>query len=220
MVGMGQSAVRVRLDVNDVQAGMLLRAAGARRFAHNWAVARIKANADQCGAVGRRPLDVVVPLRHPGRGQRPPVLPGRPLRGSRGSSRGTVKGHAWPDSVTICCSKMPLTSTSGRPGHADQPLTGSGGLSPRTRARARPPGPQPPVQRPGTGIRFVHSNRDLNGVWRPAQGTPAERSGGGSVSGNLNGNRLETPCRLACRSGATRARAGLSTSSVSANRDF
>jgi putative transposase len=40
------------LDVNDVQAGMLLRAAGARRFAHNWAVARIKANADQWAAEG------------------------------------------------------------------------------------------------------------------------------------------------------------------------
>jgi putative transposase len=40
-------AVRVQLDVTDVQAGMLLRAAGARRYAFNWAVARIKANADQ-----------------------------------------------------------------------------------------------------------------------------------------------------------------------------
>src|SRR5680860_1901977 len=29
---------------------MLLRAAGARRFAHNWAVAKIKANADQWAA--------------------------------------------------------------------------------------------------------------------------------------------------------------------------
>jgi putative transposase len=44
---MGQAAVRVRLDVNDAQAGVLWRAAGARRFAHNWAVAKIKANADQ-----------------------------------------------------------------------------------------------------------------------------------------------------------------------------
>jgi putative transposase len=44
---MGQGAVRVRLDVNDAQAGVLWRAAGARRFAHNWAVAQIKANADQ-----------------------------------------------------------------------------------------------------------------------------------------------------------------------------
>jgi len=42
--------VRVRLDVTDVQAGMLLRAAGARRFAWNWAVAKIKANADQWAA--------------------------------------------------------------------------------------------------------------------------------------------------------------------------
>lgn len=47
---MGQSAVRVRLGVNDAQAGMLLRAAGARRFAHNWAVGKIKANADQWAA--------------------------------------------------------------------------------------------------------------------------------------------------------------------------
>jgi len=39
--------VKVRLDITDVQAGMLLRAAGARRFAFNWAVAKIKANADQ-----------------------------------------------------------------------------------------------------------------------------------------------------------------------------
>jgi acetaldehyde dehydrogenase (acetylating) len=39
--------VRVRLDVTDVQSGLLLRAAGARRFAFNWAVAKIKANADQ-----------------------------------------------------------------------------------------------------------------------------------------------------------------------------
>jgi len=46
----GQGAVRVRLDVNDVEAGMLWRAAGARRFAHNWAVGQIKANADQWAA--------------------------------------------------------------------------------------------------------------------------------------------------------------------------
>jgi putative transposase len=31
-------ALRVRLDVNDVQAGLLLRRAGARRVAYNWAV--------------------------------------------------------------------------------------------------------------------------------------------------------------------------------------
>ncbi|TQN35357.1 helix-turn-helix protein [Blastococcus colisei] len=42
--------MRVRLDVTDVQAGMLLRAAGARRFAWNWAVAKIKTNADQRAA--------------------------------------------------------------------------------------------------------------------------------------------------------------------------
>jgi putative transposase len=40
-------AVRVRLDVTDVQASLLLRAAGARRFAWNWAIAKIKVNADQ-----------------------------------------------------------------------------------------------------------------------------------------------------------------------------
>jgi putative transposase len=44
------AAVRVRLDVTDVQAGMLLRAAGARRFGWNWAVAKIRANADQWAA--------------------------------------------------------------------------------------------------------------------------------------------------------------------------
>ena len=38
------------LDVTDVQGGVLLRAAGARRFAWNWAVAKIKANADQWAA--------------------------------------------------------------------------------------------------------------------------------------------------------------------------
>ncbi len=44
---MAHGAVRVRLDVTDVQTGMLLRAAGARRYAFNWAVAKIKENADQ-----------------------------------------------------------------------------------------------------------------------------------------------------------------------------
>lgn len=39
--------MRVRLDVNDVQAGMLLRAAGSRRFAYNWAVAKITTNHEQ-----------------------------------------------------------------------------------------------------------------------------------------------------------------------------
>src|SRR3954449_13571583 len=47
MTCVGHGAVRVRLDAPDVQAGLLLRAAGARRFAFNWAVAKIKANADQ-----------------------------------------------------------------------------------------------------------------------------------------------------------------------------
>src|SRR3954453_2152798 len=50
MTCVGHGAVRVRLDVSDVQAGMLLRAAGARRCAFNWAVAKIKANADQWAA--------------------------------------------------------------------------------------------------------------------------------------------------------------------------
>jgi putative transposase len=45
-------AVRVRLDVTYVHAGMLLRAAGARRVAWNWAVDRIKVNADQWAAEG------------------------------------------------------------------------------------------------------------------------------------------------------------------------
>jgi putative transposase len=47
---MAHAAVRVRLDVTDVQAGMLLRATGARRKAWNWAVAKIKANAEQWAA--------------------------------------------------------------------------------------------------------------------------------------------------------------------------
>lgn len=44
---MRAGAVRVRLDVNDAESGVLWRAAGARRFAHNWAIGQIKANADQ-----------------------------------------------------------------------------------------------------------------------------------------------------------------------------
>jgi putative transposase len=40
-------AVRVRLDVIDVQPGLWLSAAGTRRFAYNWAVAKIRANANQ-----------------------------------------------------------------------------------------------------------------------------------------------------------------------------
>jgi putative transposase len=57
--------VRVRLDVTDVQGGMLLRAAGARRFAFNWAVAKIKANAGQWSAeatYGIERVDRVRPL--------------------------------------------------------------------------------------------------------------------------------------------------------------
>jgi hypothetical protein len=50
MPAAGQAAVRLRLDVTDGEAGRLLRAAGARRFGHNWAVAQIKANADQWAA--------------------------------------------------------------------------------------------------------------------------------------------------------------------------
>lgn len=41
---MRAGAVRVRLDVSDVSAQQLLSAAGARRFAYNWALARIVAN--------------------------------------------------------------------------------------------------------------------------------------------------------------------------------
>jgi putative transposase len=36
-------ALRVRLDVSNVQADVLLRAAGARRFAWNWAVEKVAA---------------------------------------------------------------------------------------------------------------------------------------------------------------------------------
>ena len=64
---MGQGAVRVRLGVTDVQAGVLLRAAGARRFAHNWAVGKIKANADQWQAeasYGIEKRDRVRPLTY------------------------------------------------------------------------------------------------------------------------------------------------------------
>ena len=59
--------MRVRLDVTDVQAGMLLRAAGARRFAWNWAVAKVKANAEQWTAeatYGVKRADRVPPLSY------------------------------------------------------------------------------------------------------------------------------------------------------------
>src|SRR4051812_1439285 len=54
---MSHGAVKVRLDVTDVQVGVLLRAAGARRFAFNWAVAKIKANADQWAAEATYGID-------------------------------------------------------------------------------------------------------------------------------------------------------------------
>ena len=59
--------MRVRLDVTDVQAGMLLRAAGTRRFAWNWAVAKVKANAEQWTAeatYGVKRADRVPPLSY------------------------------------------------------------------------------------------------------------------------------------------------------------
>jgi putative transposase len=61
------AAVRVRLDVTGVQAGVLLRAAGARRKAWNWAVEKIKANADQWHAeasYGIERADRVQPLSY------------------------------------------------------------------------------------------------------------------------------------------------------------
>lgn len=45
-----QGAVRIRLDVNDAEAGVLFRAAGARRFAYNWAVAKIGENSQEWAA--------------------------------------------------------------------------------------------------------------------------------------------------------------------------
>src|SRR3954468_14610401 len=62
---MSHGAVQVQLDVTDVQAGVLLRAAGARRFAFNSAVAKVKANADQWaveGSYGIERPDRVRPL--------------------------------------------------------------------------------------------------------------------------------------------------------------
>jgi putative transposase len=49
-------ALRVRLDVNDVQAGLLLRRAGARRVAYNWAVEVLRHN----GRTWRRQIDAGV----------------------------------------------------------------------------------------------------------------------------------------------------------------
>jgi putative transposase len=50
MVVVRREALRVRLGVNDAESGVLLRAAGARRFAYNWAVAKVMANTDQWAA--------------------------------------------------------------------------------------------------------------------------------------------------------------------------
>jgi putative transposase len=64
---MAHAAVRVRLDVTDVQAGVLLCASGARRKAWNWAVAKFKANADQWAAeatYGVEKADRVRPLSY------------------------------------------------------------------------------------------------------------------------------------------------------------
>src|SRR3954463_8699827 len=83
MACVGHGAVRVRLELTDVQASMLLRAAGARRFAFNWAVARINANADQWHAeasYGIEKPDRVRPLSYFALGklwtaERPEVAP-------------------------------------------------------------------------------------------------------------------------------------------------
>jgi putative transposase len=48
--GTRTGSVRLRLKPTNVQAGTLLRAAGARRFAFNWALGQIKANQDQWAA--------------------------------------------------------------------------------------------------------------------------------------------------------------------------
>src|ERR1039458_1390022 len=46
----GTAGVRLRLKPANVQAAVSLRAAGARRFAFNWALAQVKANQDQWAA--------------------------------------------------------------------------------------------------------------------------------------------------------------------------
>jgi putative transposase len=48
--GTNTGSVRLRLKPTNVQAGTLLRAAGARRFAFNWALAQVKANQDRWAA--------------------------------------------------------------------------------------------------------------------------------------------------------------------------
>lgn len=62
-----RGAVRVRLAVNDAEAGLLLRAAGARRFAYNWAVAELEANSREWAAqrdAGVAPARRVRPLSY------------------------------------------------------------------------------------------------------------------------------------------------------------
>src|SRR4051794_41923780 len=111
MACVGHGAVRVRLDVTDVQAGMLLRAAGARRFAFNWAVARIKANADQWQAeasYGISKADRIKPLSYFTLGklctaERPEVAPWGPSispgrSGTRCATRRSRTRHSSPES--------------------------------------------------------------------------------------------------------------------------
>ena len=65
MWGVRQGAVRVRLAVCDAEEGVLWRAAGARRFAFNWAVAKIQANHAEFAAqrdAGVPPPERVRPL--------------------------------------------------------------------------------------------------------------------------------------------------------------
>jgi putative transposase len=60
---MGQRAVRVRLEINDAEEAVLLRAAGARRFAFNWALGKIQANhAEWAAQRDIPPSDRVRPL--------------------------------------------------------------------------------------------------------------------------------------------------------------
>lgn len=47
VTGVRNEAIRVRLNVTNVEGNRLLAAAGARRYAHNWAVAQIRANHEQ-----------------------------------------------------------------------------------------------------------------------------------------------------------------------------
>lgn len=48
--GTSTGSVRLRLKPTNVQAGTLLRVAGARRFAFNWALTQVKADQDQWAA--------------------------------------------------------------------------------------------------------------------------------------------------------------------------